>query len=163
MILNLSNPFLLGALLAAFSFLSGSQLCAESLTALHSFSVVSPDSSGNATNSDGANPYGGVLFSGNTLYGTAGYGGIFANGTVFALGTDGSAFRNVYSFAGSDGAHPSGALILSGNSLYGLTSSGGTSGNGTVFKVNVDGTGFLSLHSFASTSGPLYTNAGGTQ
>jgi uncharacterized repeat protein (TIGR03803 family) len=34
---------------------------------------------------DGANPYGGLILSGNTLYGTAYGGGSSGNGTVFSL------------------------------------------------------------------------------
>ena len=35
--------------------------------------------------SDGANPYAGLILSGNTLYGTAAGGGSSGNGTVFSL------------------------------------------------------------------------------
>ena len=110
------------------------------------------------TNSDGANPYAGLILSGNTLYGTALYGGSSGDGTVFAINTDGTGFTNLHSFTAtlrfglrtnSDGAYPSAGLILSGNTLYGTTSDGGSSGNGTVFAVNTDGTGFTILHSFA--------------
>src|SRR2546422_929481 len=48
--------------------------------------------------SDGATPYGGLVLSGNTLYGTATYGGSSGNGTVFKVNTDGSGFTNLYSF-----------------------------------------------------------------
>ena len=37
------------------------------------------------TNSDGANPYAGLILSGNTLYGTTANGGGSGNGTVFSL------------------------------------------------------------------------------
>jgi len=37
------------------------------------------------TNSDGANPYGGLILSGNSLYGTASSGGSAGNGTIFKL------------------------------------------------------------------------------
>jgi uncharacterized repeat protein (TIGR03803 family) len=37
------------------------------------------------TNSDGANPYSGLILSGNTLYGTANGGGSGGSGTVFSL------------------------------------------------------------------------------
>ena len=37
------------------------------------------------TNSDGANPYAGLILSGNTLYGTARYGGSSGDGTVFSI------------------------------------------------------------------------------
>jgi len=52
-------------------------------TNLHSFTATSGPSP--FTNSGGANPYGGLILSGNTLYGTAQYGGNFYNGTVFSL------------------------------------------------------------------------------
>jgi uncharacterized repeat protein (TIGR03803 family) len=38
-----------------------------------------------ATNSDGVQPSTGLVLSGNTLYGTAEYGGRYGNGTVFSL------------------------------------------------------------------------------
>jgi uncharacterized repeat protein (TIGR03803 family) len=41
----------------------------------------------NGFNSDGANPQAGLVLSGNTLYGTATYGGSSGNGTVFASST----------------------------------------------------------------------------
>jgi uncharacterized repeat protein (TIGR03803 family) len=50
---------------------------------LHSFSSLSGPQ-GN-TNSDGIEPFGGVIFSGDILYGTAFYGGNFGYGTVFSI------------------------------------------------------------------------------
>jgi uncharacterized repeat protein (TIGR03803 family) len=102
---------------------------------------------------DGSRPAAEVILSGNTLYGTADYGGASSNGTVFAVNTDGTGFTTVYSFTnGSDGANPASRLILSGNTLYGTASGGGTSGYGTVFAVNTDGTGFTTLYSFTNGS-----------
>src|SRR2546427_146852 len=46
--------------------------------------------------SDGGNPYAGLVLSGNTLYGTAGYGGTSGIGTVFKLNTDGTGFTNLH-------------------------------------------------------------------
>ena len=87
--------------------------------------------------SDGANPYGGLILSGNTLYGMANVGGSRGMGTVFAVNTDGTGFTNLYNFTGGrDGANPYGGLILSSNTLYGTTYSGGTGGNGTVFSLS---------------------------
>lgn len=114
------------------------------------------------TNSDGAFPSGSLVLSGNTLYGTTHSGGSWGNGTVFALNTDGTGFRNLHNFTGtscggcpnSDGASPHGGLILSGNTLYGTTYSGGSWGSGTVFALNTDGTGFRNLHSFTTALGP---------
>ena len=113
-------------------------------------------------NSDGAKPWGGLLLSGNSLYGTTTGGGDAGNGTVFALSTDGTGFRNLHSFSAfdgynadfegtnSDGARPYAGLNLLGNTLYGTTVWGGGSGHGTVFAVGTDGTGFAALHSFSA-------------
>jgi uncharacterized repeat protein (TIGR03803 family) len=138
---------------------------------LHSFTVTTANSSGVDTNSDGAYPGGGLISSGNTLYGTASSGGSAGNGTVFAVNTDSTGFTNLYSFTAAsgagpyftntDGVAPVTGLILSGNTLYGTAQSGGIEGNGTVFAVSTDGTGFTNLHSFTAPSGPLSTNSDG--
>src|SRR5260221_6253553 len=112
-------------------------------------------------NRDGADPYAGLILSGNMLYGTALYGGNSDAGTVFALTTDGTGFKTLHSFTGSDGVNPQTGLTNSGNTLYGTAGCGGPSGNGSVFKVNTDGTGFTTLHSFSATSGSLSTNSDG--
>jgi uncharacterized repeat protein (TIGR03803 family) len=126
-------------------------------TTLHSFTALNND-----TNSDGANPIAGLIFPGNTLYGTAYAGGSSANGTVFAVNADGTGFKTLYSFTGgSDGANPYAGLILSGNTLYGTAENGGSSGQGTVFAVNIDGTGFATLHTFTGGDG-AFPDAGVT-
>jgi uncharacterized repeat protein (TIGR03803 family) len=135
-------------------------------TNLHSFTAAPGPL---YTNSDGANPYAGLILSGNTLYGTAYGGGSSGDGTVFAVNVNGAGFTNLHSFTAtsgslytnSDGADPYAGLILSGNTLYGTAFYGGNSGNGTVFAVNTNGTGFTNLHSFTATSGSLYTNSDG--
>ena len=123
-------------------------------TNLHSFTAATYNSSiGATTNSDGANPQGGLILAGNTLYGTAANGGSSGKGTVFAVNTDGTGFTNLHSFvSGSDGANPACGLVLSGNTLYGTAPNGGT-GYGTVFGMNTDGTGFTNLHSFTFSDG----------
>jgi uncharacterized repeat protein (TIGR03803 family) len=103
-----------------------------SFTNLYSFSATSTNS---WTNSDGANPYGGLALSGNTLYGTTSAGGNSGGGTVFAINTDGTGFKVLHTFTNSDGAFPLGDLFLSGNTLYGTTSSGGNFNNGTIFSI----------------------------
>jgi uncharacterized repeat protein (TIGR03803 family) len=130
-------------------------------TNLHSFTSLDPLG---GTNSDGANPYAGLILTNNTLYGTASGGGSSGNGAVFAMNTDGSGFTNLHSFTGgSDGGIPYAGLILSGDSLYGTTSDGGISpsSSGTVFKVNTNGTAFSLLHSFTGYSGFGGTNSDG--
>jgi len=125
-------------------------------TNLYTFSAVDQNS---LTNTDGANSAAQLVLSGNTLYGTTEAGGFNANGTVFAINTDGTDFTNLYNFSAeaanglgyetnSDGAKPDSGLVLSGNMLYGTTSAGGGSGSGTIFAIHTDGTGFTNLYDF---------------
>jgi len=102
---------------------------------------------------DGAAPVAGLILCGNTLYGTASYGGSSGYGTVFAVNTNGMCFTNLHSFTGgNDGAYPVGGLVLSGNTLYGTAENAGSSGVGTVFDVQTDGTAFTILYSFTNGS-----------
>ena len=157
--------FLLPALIGGLGLLPVGRVTAQTFTNLHSFSALSGPS--NATNSDGANPYAGLILSGNTLYGTALNGGSFGDGTVFAVHTNGTGFTNRHSCTAtagsnstnSDGSHPYAGLILSGTTLYGTASHGGSSGYGTVFAVNTDGTGFTNRHTFTGSSDGTYPNA----
>jgi uncharacterized repeat protein (TIGR03803 family) len=76
---------------------------------------------------DGANPAGGLVLVGNTLYGTTEDGGNswLDYGTVFKVNTDGSGYAVLKSFTGGDGRYPSAALVLAGSTLYGTTDCGG--------------------------------------
>jgi uncharacterized repeat protein (TIGR03803 family) len=126
-------------------------------TNLHNFTATSGSF---FTNSEGAVPYAALIFSSNTLYGTAAYGGSSGNGSVFKLNIDGTGFTNLHNFTAassslftnSDGASPFAGLVLSGSTLYGTANGGGTSGNGTVFRINSDGTAFTNLHNFTGGS-----------
>ena len=82
-------------------------------TNLHTFTtIVAPY----VTNSDGAQPYAGLILSGNTLYGTASAGGSsdYGYGTVFAVNTDSTGFTNLHSFTLADGAAPLGPDVKPG-------------------------------------------------
>src|ERR1019366_10459933 len=122
---HVKNPFLLPALLAGLGLLLAGRVTAQTFTTLHSFTAIS--ASPPFTNSDGTYPHAGLILAGNTLYGTAEYGGSSGHGTVFAVNTDGTGFTNLHSFkawdlytgTNSDGGYPQAALILSGNTLYG--------------------------------------------
>ena len=120
-------------------------------------------------------PNGGLLLSGNTLYGTTTRGGtgdqgiIGPAGTVFAVSTNGTGFNVLHNFTtafyfdnytNSDGSEPNGGLVLSSNTLYGTTYYGGIAGFGTVFAVNQDGTSFTNLHFFSGNSDGYYPYAG---
>ncbi|HTL56309.1 MAG TPA: choice-of-anchor tandem repeat GloVer-containing protein [Candidatus Limnocylindrales bacterium] len=101
----------------------------------------------------GANPLGGLVASGNTLYGTT-YHSSPGGGIVFAVNTDGSGFTNLYSFTGgSDGANPKAELVLAGNALYGTTENGGAWGYGSVFTLQIGDMGFSTLYSFSGGDG----------
>jgi uncharacterized repeat protein (TIGR03803 family) len=126
---------------------------------LHTFTAATGSIS---SNSDGFYPLAGLKLSGKTLYGAAGLGGIYGNGTVFALNTDGTGFTVLHTFnPGMDGYGPQARLILSGKTLYGTTSAGSSLGNGTIFAVNTDGTGFTVLHAFTASPGSNATNNDG--
>jgi len=135
-------------------------------TTLHGFEVLDYLSNINA---DGIGPFGGLVLSGNTLYGTTSFGGNSGDGVVFKINTDGSGFALLHQFSGSDGWFPNGGLILAGNTLYGTTRYGGSSmsdsfyGSGTIFQVNMDGTGFAVVHNFSTLDGTGNTNTDGAE
>lgn len=160
------TAFIWRGLLALGWFLSAADASAVTFTNLY---ILSPDAFPNgpnpvATNSDGINPYGLVL-SGNTLYGTAGGGGIYGYGTLFRVGTDGLNFSNFFNFSlgpydatnstypESTGDQPNPGFLLVSNTLYGTTFYGGTHFAGTVFMVNTNGSGFSVIHSFGFDDG----------
>jgi uncharacterized delta-60 repeat protein len=100
-------------------------------------------------NIDGGWPYGGLVLSGATLYGTANGGGSYGAGTAFKINVDGSGFSVLRSFSGGfDGGGPSAGLVMSGANLYGTATWGGNVGNGTVFMLNINGSGFSVLKDF---------------
>jgi len=121
---------------------------------IHHFDAVNAN-----TNANGYNPLGMLVFAGNTLYGTANFGGQNARGTVFGLNLDGSNFTVLHTFSdlnnfqNGDGAHPMAGLLLSGDRLYGTTTIGGSQASGTIFSVGTDGTGFTDLYDFRNGLG----------
>jgi uncharacterized repeat protein (TIGR03803 family) len=135
-------------------------------TVLHDFSL---HHSQRGTNTDGATPWGGLILSGNKLYGTASAGGAGGHGVVFSIGTNGANFTTLHSFTpldtltatNADGAIPYGGLVLLSNTLYGTTFAGGSSGRGTIFSLSTNGSGFTVLHHFTATHSVTHTNTDG--
>ena len=197
------KPLLLFGLVVGFSLASHSQVVGQNFTIVHNFSLMSGTSL-YGSNLDGAFPQGGLVSSGDVLYGTTVAGGSFGNGAlfkvnadgtgfltlhnfngltdggspnttlllfsntlygtgdaigypstgiVFAVNTDGTAFKVLHRFNLSDGAGPKGRLTALGNTLYGTTSYGGDFGGGTIFAIAADGTGFTNLHHFSGSEG----------
>ena len=97
---------------------------------------------------DGAQPYGGLVLLGGTLYGTTAAGGRFDRGTVYAM-TPSGAERVLHSFHSVDGQTPSSSLTVLGGRLYGTTTLGGTYGLGTIFETQTSGKTTV-VHSFGS-------------
>jgi uncharacterized repeat protein (TIGR03803 family) len=134
-------------LLVSVAVLGCSHAAAQIFSSLHGFAH---------DDSDGGEPFAGLVSSGNTLYGTTYLGGTNGFGTVFAINTDGTSLTTLHSFSAfvgpnytnGDGSWPVAGLVLSSNTLYGAAQFGGTIGAGTVFKINTDGTGFTNLYSF---------------
>lgn len=133
---------------------------------LHDFSLLDSQT---GTNADGAAPWGGLVMSGGTLYGTASIGGAGGSGVVFSIGANGSNFTMLYSFTSLDaeaatnvdGAIPFGGLVLSNTTLYGTTFAGGQYGRGTVFSIQTNGGGFTVLHQFTTADPTSGTNVDG--
>ncbi|MGE5250446.1 MAG: choice-of-anchor tandem repeat GloVer-containing protein, partial [Bacteroidota bacterium] len=112
-------------------------------TVLHEF-AGGPD--------DGWKPWSGLAISGSTLYGSTVYGGPHGEtgGVLYAMNTDGSAFRLLHSFGGpGDGFGASTSPTLIGDTLYGLTRWGGE-GAGTIYSYNILRGVFTLLHRFAA-------------
>jgi uncharacterized repeat protein (TIGR03803 family) len=122
------------------------------------------------SNSDGANPFGGMVFDSNgNLYGTTYAGGPANQGTVFELVKSGGTWKEtvLHSFddiSGSDGYNPEGALTFdAGGNLYGTTLYGGKFSGGTIFQLRPANGKYTykSIHSFATSASSAYYPYGG--
>jgi uncharacterized repeat protein (TIGR03803 family) len=125
-------------------------------TNFYSFTALSA-----GKNKDGANPRCTPILLGNTLYGTAELGGANGVGTLFSIGTNGSNYKVLHTFAGGtkDGGHPAPYMAVDGDTLYGTTYFGGTS-YGTIFKINTDGSGYKVLYFFQANGDGGYPYGG---
>ncbi len=121
----------------------------------------------NFNDTDGVEPWGQPTLVGGVLYGMTPLGGTAYNrGTVYAIDTDGSNFRNLYFFTTSTGGAMQGSLRSVGNLLYGMTEIGGANGWGCIFHIDTSGNNFTDILDFNITNGmqPLgsLTISGGT-
>ncbi len=98
---------------------------------------------------DGGVPNGLVQGTNGLLYGTTQNGGMYGDGTIFSLSTNGI-LTTLVSFDGTNGATPWDSLTQGTNgSFYGTTQLGGSNSAGTVFSMTSDGA-LTSIYSFAS-------------
>ncbi len=124
-------------------------LSAQVQTTLHDFTGAP----------DGFSPGNAVLDHG-ALFGATPSGGLYNNGLVFSLGTNGGSVNPIHDFTGtSDGSQPNG-VIVDGGTVYGTTYIGGGNGYGNVFKVGTNGAGFTVLHSFTNLPDGQYPVTG---
>jgi uncharacterized repeat protein (TIGR03803 family) len=165
----LAGPGKIGLrLLICLGLISIGTVQAQTFNTLHSFTGAG----------DGSSPIAELITSGDTLYGTARYGGDAGDGVVFSVKTDGTGFMVLHSFTAtlddgsgndnltnSDGSVPFAGLVLSGDTLYGTTYEGGSSGSGTIFSIKTNGTSFTVLYTFTPRvevfSSGNYTNGDG--
>ncbi len=91
---------------------------------------------------DGSAPDAALVFGKHGgLYGTTSSGGLYREGTVFAMNPANSSygFRSLYSFCKlakcADGEMPFGGVVRYGTSIYGTTWQGGHKGAGTVYEL----------------------------
>ncbi|NJM25060.1 MAG: hypothetical protein HC859_05700 [Bacteroidia bacterium] len=102
------------------------------------------------TRPNGSNPIGSLIQGvDGSLYGMTYYGdrtGIFGDGTIFKIETDGTGHTVLHKF---EEGNPFGSLVqLSDSSLCGMTQWGGTFGDGTIFRIKANGTGYEIIHDF---------------
>ncbi len=103
---------------------------------------------------DGYEPYGTLLVSGTTLFGTTSMGGTDGDGIIFRLGVDGQDWSVLKNFTGQDGASSQSGLIASGTTLFGTTQIGGTPwDSGMLFRMEMDGSGYRVLKQFSGSDG----------
>jgi uncharacterized repeat protein (TIGR03803 family) len=148
----------------------------QNLTVLYDFTALI-----DGTNSDGIQPYSGLVLSGDTLYGTARYGGPsgsiraspqqpIGSGTLFSLKTNGTGFRVLHSFEtfsgnslapkNNDGASPYAALILGKDGkIYGNAPEAGPGAAGTIFSTGTNGN-YTVLHAFGTPPHTFFAGYG---
>jgi uncharacterized repeat protein (TIGR03803 family) len=124
-------------------------------TILHSFD-----------DSDGAQPFGGLIFdSAGNLYGATSCGGTGGGGTVYELSPSGGGwqFNVLYDLTGSCQFGPQDSLTMdSAGSLYGTTYQNGANDLGSVFKLTHSESGwtFTDLHDFSGGADGCEPNGG---
>lgn len=103
-----------------------------------------------SSNTDGADPYGNLLFKDGKFYGMASRqgGGRWSRGLLFEWNpvTDVYSKKYVYELSPDEdksynGANPRGSLVVSGGKIYGMTSYGGSNESGVIFEWDPAGSG----------------------
>jgi uncharacterized repeat protein (TIGR03803 family) len=89
--------------------------------------------------------------SDGALYGTTSAGGIYGDGTIFKLNTDGTGYQVIYNLDDPSGGGwdvATGLIFGFDGCLFGVGRTGGTNGLGKIFSLRTDGSGYTLLYSF---------------
>ena len=139
---------------------------------LWNFSAGADNGLGGLTNADGIDPEAGLTLAGSNLFGTTAFGGVWGNGVIFMLNTNGTGFTPLRSFSiggtnvfglltNADGADTEAGLTLCGTNLFGTTYQGGTNGNGTIFRIGTNGGSYTIMKTFSAADPNTGTNFDG--
>lgn len=120
---------------------------------LHEFSREYSSDLYDDTNWDGGDSVATLMLSHGTLVGAARNGGIYGNGTIFSVGTNGDNFAVVHhvtpydmnAFTNLEGVYPQSGVVLSGDTLYGVAPNGGGTNRGTVFALKLPSSPVLNI------------------
>ena len=135
-------------LLFLILWLTGLETASAQFTDLHNFNDTS-----------GSGPSSPLVISGKTMFGATSGGGLYANGIIYSIDTNGNNFKVLYTFDStfsySVNSGPVCGLTLVGNKLYGTTYQLGSLGNGNIFSIDTDGTNYKDLLDFNITNGQM--------
>ena len=98
-------------------------------------------------------PYGGLTLLGSKLYGATNRLGLYGDGNIFSIDTDGSNYKDLFDLNDTDGQYPSGYLVYSYGKLYGMTPQGGANGYGVIFSIDTSGSHYRDLLDFNGING----------
>ena len=107
----------------------------------------------NFTGGNGSWPDNTLIVSGSKLYGTTNMGGMYDDGCIFSVDTNGNGYEDLFDFDGTNGSDPWTTLILSGKKLYGVTVQGAFNNYGCIFSIDTNGHDFKQLFDFNDTTG----------
>ena len=107
------------------------------------------------TTETGAYPYfAEFYFADGYLYGTTTNWGLYNDGTVFKIKTDGSDFVKLLDFQDTiTGAVGQSGLVSDGTYLYGITKYQAAYGFGGIYKIKMDGSDFVKIYDFPGEEG----------